>query len=122
MFDRPDAPRPDPDTPAPVRFLPEYDNILLSHADRGRFGYDRGRRDPGARRTVHGTVLDDGRLAATWHLARDGRARAILFVAPLPHVKTRAFGALAAEAARFLAFYASDADEQSVEISTGPAS
>ena len=53
--------------------------------DRGRFGLDAGRRDLGAGRSVHGTVLDDGRFAATWHYAAasDGEA-ATLFVAPLP--------------------------------------
>jgi DNA glycosylase AlkZ-like len=66
LFDLTDAPRPDPDTPAPARFLPEYDNVLLSHTDRARFGLDAGRSHLGA---VHGTVLEDGQLAATWHYA-----------------------------------------------------
>src|SRR5918997_312805 len=72
VYDLPDAPRPDPDTPAPIRFLPEYDNVLLSHADRSRVIPD-GRSVPlppgeGART---GTVLVDGEFRATWELTSE---------------------------------------------------
>ncbi len=74
LFDLPDAPRPDPDTPAPVRFLPEYDNVLLSHADRSRFLGGRGAAELSAAPTpVKGTVLADGRGLGGWRLDRDRR-------------------------------------------------
>ena len=72
LFDLPDAPRPDPDTPAPVAFLPKYDNVLLSHADRCRFGPTR----PGGwwapLGPYKGAVLVDGGVAAVWHIEADG--------------------------------------------------
>ncbi|MGW1915903.1 winged helix DNA-binding domain-containing protein [Streptomyces sp. NPDC002076] len=71
LFDLPDAPRPDPDTPAAPRFLPEFDNLLLSHADRGRVvpAEHRGRHWQGNQ--AHRTLLVDGFLAGLWKLDPD---------------------------------------------------
>ncbi|EGX59648.1 hypothetical protein SZN_11893 [Streptomyces zinciresistens K42] len=71
LFDLPDAPRPDPDTPAPPRLLPEFDNLLLSHADRSRVV-------PPARHgrtwqvnTFYCPLLVDGFLAGVWRVVDD---------------------------------------------------
>jgi hypothetical protein len=69
LYDVEDGLLPDPDTPAPARFLPEYDNVLLAHADRARV-LPPGRRVPlppgnGASR---GTLLVDGFYRADWRL------------------------------------------------------
>ena len=67
LFDVPDGPLPDPTTPAPPRFLPEYDNIALSHRDRSRiiapasFGRLTG---------FVGTFLVDGFVSGQWRLDR----------------------------------------------------
>jgi hypothetical protein len=67
LFDLPGAPRPGPDVPAPVRLLPTYDNLLLSHADRSRFVADADRRRfVTANGVGPGTVLVDGRVAGVW--------------------------------------------------------
>jgi hypothetical protein len=103
LFDVPSAPRPAPDTPAPVRFVAEYDNLLLSHAERSRIvsPEDRGRlfRPNGI---VPGTVLVDGFVAAEWKLTT-ARQRATLTVTPLRPLPTRARHALTAEGDRLLA-------------------
>ena len=73
LFDVPGAPLPDPDTPAPVRFLAEYDNVVLSHADRSRVVADGDHvLLPGGPGGWTGTVLVDGLLRATWAARRDG--------------------------------------------------
>ncbi|MCE6997532.1 winged helix DNA-binding domain-containing protein [Saccharothrix sp. S26] len=71
LYDLPDAPRPDPDTPAPARFLPEFDNALLGHDDRTRVISDEDYR----RGIIIGgkpTLLVDGFVHGTWKLTRDG--------------------------------------------------
>ncbi|MEW1667446.1 winged helix DNA-binding domain-containing protein [Streptomyces albidoflavus] len=69
LLDLPDAPRPDPDTPAPVRFLPAFDNAVLGYHDRTRIIDDahRGLSVAGER-----VVLVDGRVAATWEAGETG--------------------------------------------------
>jgi hypothetical protein len=100
LFDLPDAPRPDADTPAPPRFLPEYDNVLLSHADRSRIASDDDRRRLGRTGGMgYGAVLDDGVLWGTWRL--DAAALHIAYAEPRPK---RALAAVAAEGRRLLRF------------------
>jgi DNA glycosylase AlkZ-like len=72
--DLPDAPRPDPDTPAPARFLPEYDNALLSHADRSRFLSDDDRKALAAGPSARGSLLVGGNCVGTWRLDEDRKA------------------------------------------------
>ncbi|KPC82949.1 MULTISPECIES: winged helix DNA-binding domain-containing protein [Streptomyces] len=72
LFDLPDAPRPDPDTPAPARFLPEFDNVLLGHADRTRVIPPEYKGRNGMGNQSYGTVLADGFLTALWRLDETG--------------------------------------------------
>jgi Winged helix DNA-binding domain len=70
LFDVPGAPLPDPATPAPVRFLPEYDNVLLSHAERSRMLLGLGPRQPWPTGRWIGTLLVDGFFRAYWNIER----------------------------------------------------
>ncbi|MFH8619256.1 winged helix DNA-binding domain-containing protein [Streptomyces sp. NPDC017979] len=102
LFDLPDAPRPAADVPAPPRFLPEYDNLLLSHADRRRVVLDPAH----AARTWQGNqsfpvFLLDGFLAGTWRLTEE-KAAATLTVRPFGPPTAAQRTELAAEAERTL--------------------
>lgn len=68
LFDLPDAPRPDADTPAPPRFLPEFDNLLLSHADRRRVVPEEYRPRIWRGNQAYRTLLVDGYVAGIWQL------------------------------------------------------
>jgi Winged helix DNA-binding domain len=105
LFDLPDAPRPDPDTPAPVRFLPEYDNVLLSHDDRSRFvsASDRALLGP-VWSLGWGAVLHDGSVRGVWRAEPGG-----LLVRHVPLAK-RALASVAAEARRLARFLGSEGD------------
>jgi len=109
LFDLPRAPRPDPDTPAPPRFLPEYDNALLAHADRTRIVSDAHRKllttDNGR---SFGTVLVDGFVGGTWRIRREGE-NAILAVGTLGQLSRKDAAAVTAEGTRLLAFATTDA-------------
>lgn len=97
LFDLPDAPRPDPETPAPSRLLPEFDNLLLSHADRSRVVPPdlKGRSWQGNQ--AHRTFLVDGFLAGLWKLDAD-----VLTLEPFGSLTRRQRADLVEEAERTL--------------------
>ncbi|HEV8535258.1 MAG TPA: winged helix DNA-binding domain-containing protein [Candidatus Limnocylindria bacterium] len=117
LFDVPDGALPDPETPAPPRFLPEYDNVLLSHADRARMINEGRRRSlTGSEGVNFGTVLVDGFVGATWRVTRKSGAAAILRIQPLDALRKRDKDAVADEGERLLAFVAGDARSRRVEF------
>lgn len=102
LFDVNDAPLPDAAVEVPVRFLPDYDNVLLGHADRARiFGRDlKAGLMIGAR-----TVLVDGFVAATWD-ARRGPEKSSLVVKAVTKLGRAQRSAVLAEGERLLEFIA----------------
>jgi len=111
LFDLPDAPRPDPDTPAPPRFLPEYDNLLLSHTDRTRVIADQHR----APVFMKGAFLINGFVRGTWKVVRQRRA-ATLMIDPFQPLDKRDADELSEEGARLLEFLTGDAAMRDIQI------
>ena len=103
LLDVPDSPRPDPDTPAPVRFLPDYDNLMVAHADRTRVISDEDRkRTNTSNGVVAATVLVDGEVGGTWRIVQSSVLEINLFRAVPRAVREE----IAAEGAELLAFAA----------------
>lgn len=114
LFDAPDAPRPDPDTPAPPRFLPEYDNLLLSHADRTRVitGGERVPLQPGLG-ARSGTLLVDGFFRGIWRITRH-KEGAVLHIEPFESLSGP--DAIAAEGEALLRFAVEDASTYDIRF------
>jgi hypothetical protein len=119
LFDLPNAPRPPEDTPAPARFLPEFDNLVLAHSDRRRIISDAHR--PGLTTKnlrVRATFLWDGFAAGTWEVERK-RKTATLRLRPFAPLPKDALNELTGEAEALLRFTEPDATDHA--ITTEPA-
>jgi DNA glycosylase AlkZ-like len=118
LVDLPEAPRPDPDAPAPPRFLPEYDNVLLSHDDRSRFVTDALRAKLFAvAGPVRGSVLQDGAVRGVWRIDRDrGSGAATLVIEHVAGLPKRSTDSIAAEGRRLLRFLVADAEVRDVRL------
>ena len=123
LLDVPDAPLPDPDTPAPPRFLPEYDNLGLSHADRARLFNGLGPAPPFPTGTWIGPLYADGFFRAWWKVAEDDGMATLTIDRFTPSASDPAGtqDAIAAEGERLLRFVAPEATAQRVDF-TGPPS
>jgi hypothetical protein len=115
LFDLPRAPRPDPDTPAPPRFLPEFDNLLLSHADRTHVIDLEHRQIIATSNGLKPTLLVDGFVAATWRLEAK-RDRATIAVQPFVEIRKADQRAVGDEAERLLDLLAPDATDRDVRF------
>jgi hypothetical protein len=102
LFDVPGAPLPDPETPAPPRFLPAFDNALLSHADRSRIISEEHRKLLARDRLMRGVLLD-GFACATWKTERK-RGKSTLTIVPFRPLTRQDREALAVEGERLLRF------------------
>jgi hypothetical protein len=123
LYDLPEAPRPDPEIPAPVRFLPSFDSTLLAYASKGRA---RARLVPEACREpiyargnlrILPTFLVDGLVAGTWSV-EVRRKQATLTLAPCVQLARAARLSLAEEGERLLRFSEPQAKAFQVVIET----
>ena len=126
LLDLPDAPRPDPEVPAPVRLLPDFDNVLLSHADRTRvISEEHRRRMVTPNGAGPGTLLVDGEVAGVWRLRRDRvdvgmpsgrRELATVTVEPFRTLTAAEGQEVRDEAERLVRFVADGAHDHRVEV------
>lgn len=116
LYDHPDLAIEDPDQPAPERLLPEFDNLLLSHANRSRViaGEHRSKVYIPVLR-VRSTILVDGFVAGTWKVEKS-KGTATLVVQPFAALSRPTRRALSEEAEMLVRFAAYDAKRHDVRF------
>jgi hypothetical protein len=112
LFDLPDAPLPGPDVAAPVRFLPDYDNVFIGHKDRSRIYHA----DVDFKKYIwtnngmRPQFTVDGFISGIWRLDVDRkRTAATVSVTALRELSAPERTAVTAEAGELLAFHADGA-------------
>jgi hypothetical protein len=115
LYDLPDAPRPDADTLAPPRFLPEYDNVYLGFADRHRIQSDLARARMPLVNGYPSSFTVDGFIAGKWSLARRKTA-ADLTLTPFRALLKREISAVEAEGLAMAKFLTDGAVEITTKI------
>lgn len=114
LFDLPDGLLPDEDTPAPVRFLPGFDNAILGHADRSRIIADEHRPRVTTRNLqVLPTFLVDGFVAGTWEIA-SAKSAVKLTISPFKPTARAAKRDLTEEAEQLIRFLTPNAPRSEV--------
>jgi hypothetical protein len=116
LVDLPDAPRPHEDTPAPVRLLPAYDNVLLSHADRSRFGPIAVSAGATANGRWVGGVLVDGVVAGLWRSALDAERGVATITVEHQRIPADSLAELGTEADALVRRWHPTADDHRVEL------
>jgi hypothetical protein len=114
LFDVPGAPLPDPETPAPPRFLSQFDNALLSHAERTRIISDEHRKALFEDPMMRGVLLD-GFACGTWKTERT-HGKVTLVIQPFERLSKVDRDALADEGARLLRIVAKPQGAEEFEI------
>ncbi len=116
LLDLPDMPIPSADTPAPIRFLPEFDNLLLSHTNRTRVVADAYRSKvylPGLR--VAATILVDGFVRGAWKIEK-AKGAAALVIEPFEPISTAERAALEEEGKKLVRFVEPGAKSHSIRF------
>jgi hypothetical protein len=116
LFDLPEAPLPSGDAPAPPRFMPDYDNLVLSHVERERVVPEEHRKKvflSAAR--VRATFLIDGFVRGAWKIEKTKKT-ATLLIEPFEPLSTENREALVTEGEQLVRFLAEPQGAETFEV------